>query len=69
MTRTKVSPKYQIVIPKDVRERMGLKVGQEVEVIELDGIIEIVPVRHPRELRGRLKGLDASGLRDHRDRL
>jgi len=68
MARTKVSPKFQIVIPKEIRESMGLKPGEEVEVIELDGIIEIVPVRHPRFLKGSLKGIDPSGIRD-RDRL
>ena len=68
MARTKVSPKFQIVIPKEIRESMDRKPGEEVEVIELDGIIEIVPVRPPRFLKGSLKGIDASGRRD-RDRL
>ncbi len=64
MARTKVSPKYQIVIPKDIRESMSIKPGEEVEVIELDGIIEIVPIKHPGRLKGALKGIDTSGLRD-----
>ena len=68
MARTKVSPNYQIVIPREIREAMNLRPGQEVEIIELEGIIEIVPVRSPRELKGSLKGINASGLRD-RDRL
>jgi len=68
MARTKVSPKYQIVIPREIRESLGLKPGTEVEVIELEGVIEVVPVKPPRLLKGSLKGIDASGLRD-RDRL
>ncbi len=68
MASTKLSSKYQIVIPKQIRESMGLKPGQVFEVMEFDGVIEIVPVRSIKELRGTLKGMDASGLRDKKDR-
>jgi len=43
MARTKVSSKYQVVIPKEVRESMGLKVGQELQVVAKGGMITLVP--------------------------
>jgi len=68
MARTKVSSKYQIVIPREIRASMRIRPGMEVEVIELGGIIEIVPVRPPEELKGTLKRFSLAGLRE-RDRL
>ena len=45
MARTRVSPKYQVVIPKEVRESLGLKVGQELQVVTKSGTITLVPER------------------------
>jgi AbrB family looped-hinge helix DNA binding protein len=59
-----VSPKYQIVIPRAVRESLGIKPGQKLDVFEYDGRLEFVPVRHPREMRGFLSGIDTSIERD-----
>jgi len=64
MPSTKLSSKYQIVIPKKIRESMDLRPGMEVDFIELDGIVAIVKVKALEELRGTLKGIDTSGLRD-----
>jgi len=64
MARSKVSRKFIITIPKEIRKVMGLKPGDEVEIVELDGIIQMVRVRPLLELRGALKGMDISGLRD-----
>jgi len=63
-----VSSKYQIVIPQDVRERIELKPGQKVVVIEKDGVIHLIPQKPIREMRGFIKGIDASQLRDEEDR-
>jgi AbrB family looped-hinge helix DNA binding protein len=60
MTTVKVSPKYQIVIPKEVRDKMGLKPGDLIEVFQFNGRIEFIPSRNARELKGFIKGLDAS---------
>lgn len=56
MDLSTVSPKYQVVIPKQVRERMGLKPGQVLQVMALPGRIELVPKRSVTELRGFLQG-------------
>ena len=56
----KVSSKYQVVIPKEVRESMGLKHGQEVQVVELDGIIHLIPVKNLKQMRGFVQGIDPS---------
>ena len=53
-----VSPKYQVVIPKAVRESLQLRPGQKMQVIEYDGRIEFIPERNINELRGFLKGIN-----------
>jgi AbrB family looped-hinge helix DNA binding protein len=58
MHSVKMSPKYQIVIPKEVRESMNLRPGEEMQVFEFEGRIEVVPVRPIRQMRGRFKGVD-----------
>jgi AbrB family looped-hinge helix DNA binding protein len=58
MNTVTVSPKYQVVIPKAVREALALKPGQRLQVLVFEGRIELVPVRRPEELRGSLVGLD-----------
>jgi len=56
MSTVTVSPKYQIVIPKDVRDRLVMAPGDKIEVIQLEGRIELMPVRTARSLKGFLKG-------------
>jgi AbrB family looped-hinge helix DNA binding protein len=60
MDTVKVSPKYQVVIPKGVREAMGIKPGQEVAVLRYGGRIELIPMTPVREMRGLLRGVDSS---------
>jgi AbrB family looped-hinge helix DNA binding protein len=70
MTQVKLSSKYQIVIPEDVREQLGLKPGQLFEVFALDGqLVVAVPARPISESFGMFPGLDTSDPRDHEDRL
>jgi len=64
-----ISPKFQIVIPKGVRERLRLVPGQQVHVLALHDRIEFIPVRPARELRGMLRGLDTRIERDDEDRV
>lgn len=59
-----VSPKYQVVIPKAVREALHLRPGQKMQVIEYDGRIELIPERDIKELRGFLKGINTEFERE-----
>jgi AbrB family looped-hinge helix DNA binding protein len=63
-----LSPKFQLVIPGRVREKMGLKSGEKLQVISFDDRIELVPVKRMRSTRGFLKGLDPSFTREEDDR-
>ena len=69
MAQTIVSSKYQIVIPKEVRTKLDLEKGQILQVVARNFVITLVPDRPLRELRGYLRGLNASGSRDEEDRL
>jgi len=64
MDTVTISPKFQVVIPRAVRESLGLAAGQKVQVIALDGRIEMIPVRPARKLRGLLRGIDPAVARD-----
>ncbi len=68
MTAVTISPKFQVVIPKVIRENLDLRPGQQVEVIEYDGRVEYVPVRALESMRGFLAGIDTSVPRED-DRL
>lgn len=59
-----VSPKYQVVIPKAIRERLKLKPGQKFQVILYDDRIELVPVRSAKDLRGFLRGIETEVPRE-----
>ncbi len=67
MDTVTISPKFQVVIPKALRDRLKLKAGQQVQAIAYDDRIELVPVRPAKSLRGALKGLDTTVPRE-RDR-
>ena len=58
MTTVTVSPKYQIVIPKEVRQALGIKVGEKLDAIPYRGHIALVPVRSIKNARGFVKGID-----------
>ena len=59
-----VSPKYQVVIPKTIRETLNIRPGQKMQVIEYDGRIELIPERDIKELRGFLKGISTEFKRE-----
>ena len=59
-----VSPKFQVVIPREVREELGIQVGQKIQVIAIDNRVEMIPVRSARSMRGFLKGIDTRVDRD-----
>ena len=55
-----ISPKFQVVIPKAIREELGLLPGQKVQAIVYGERIELIPVRPIREMRGFLKGIETT---------
>ncbi len=69
MARTKVSSKYQVVIPKEVRIRAGVRPGQEFQVIAKGGVIALVPERPLSAMRGFVRGNKTSGFREKKDRV
>ena len=64
MSTVTVSPKFQVVIPKEIREHLALKPGQKLHVMAYGGRIELVPVRAAHELRGFLKGMNTKFERE-----
>ncbi len=64
MTVVKVSPKYQVVIPREIREALGIAPGQKVQALQYGDRIEFIPVRRVREMRGFLEGIDTTVPRD-----
>ena len=68
METVTVSPKFQIVIPKVIREKLGLSSGQKVQAIVYGDRIELIPMRSIKEMRGFLKGIDTT-LEREADRL
>jgi AbrB family looped-hinge helix DNA binding protein len=64
MSTITVSSKYQIVIPRKIREALGIKPGERLHAIEYRGRIELVPVRAMKAARGSLKGISTDVPRD-----
>lgn len=68
METVKVSPKFQVVIPRKVRESLRLRPGQRFRVFLYDNRLEFVPIRPMREMRGFLRGI-STAVRRERDRV
>jgi AbrB family looped-hinge helix DNA binding protein len=64
METVTVSPKYQVVIPKNVRKALGIHAGQKIQVVVYEGRIELVPVTPIQKMRGFAKGIDTSVKRE-----
>jgi len=70
LTQVTVSRKFQIVIPKELREKLKLRPGQKLFIYELDCSLHLGPQRSIRELRGMAKGIRwGENDRDHTERL
>jgi AbrB family looped-hinge helix DNA binding protein len=63
-----VSTKYQVVIPKKVRQALNIRPGQKLQVIEYGNQIVLIPVRSIDEARGSLPGIDTDPQREKEDR-
>jgi AbrB family looped-hinge helix DNA binding protein len=68
MTTVTISPKYQIVIPKDIRNKFHLVPGQKVQIIPFANRIEVIPEKKMSDMRGFLRGIDTTIERES-DRL
>ncbi len=68
MQSVTVSPKYQVVIPKSIRETLQLRPGQKLQIIEYEGRIELIPELDIKQLHGFLKGINVEFKRED-DRL
>ncbi len=64
MTSVTVSPKFQVVIPKAIRESLGIVSGQKIHVLAYRHRIELIPLKPMEEMRGFLKGIDTDIPRD-----
>ena len=60
METVTISPKFQVVIPRRIREQLQLVPGQKVQAIVYDGRIELIPLRPIQEMRGFLAGIDTT---------
>ena len=69
MDTVKVSPKFQVVIPKEIRKDLKLKPGERLVIMEKGGTIHLIPVGKIKELRGFVRGISARGVRDESERL
>jgi len=68
MAHAVISPKFQVVIPKAIRRDIGLESGQIVQIISKGGVITMVPDQPVGRMRGYLKGMKTSALREKKDR-
>lgn len=64
MTAVTVSPKFQIVIPKEIRDALGIVSGQKVQMLTHQNRIELIPLKPMREMKGFLKGIKTDVQRD-----
>lgn len=68
MPHATVSPKYQVVIPKEIRKEVPLVAGQVLQVLAKSGVITLVPDRPLSSLRGSARGMKIEGCREKQDR-
>jgi AbrB family looped-hinge helix DNA binding protein len=64
MDTVTISPKFQVVIPQQIRQALGLRAGEKAHMIKYRDRIEVIPVRDIRKLRGLLKGIDTTVQRE-----
>ena len=64
METVTVSPKFQVVIPREIREALKLTPGQKIQALLYENRIELIPVRPMKRMRGFLKGIDTTVVRE-----
>ena len=68
MSTATLSSKYQLSLPKALREAMQLKPGQQFELIPMGSVIQMVPQTSIKQLRGVARGANPGKYRDRTDR-
>ncbi|ATZ61444.2 MAG: AbrB/MazE/SpoVT family DNA-binding domain-containing protein [Methanosarcinales archaeon Met12] len=68
MDTVTVSPKYQVVIPKKIRERLSIRAGERMVMIDKDNLIHMVKIGAIKDAKGLAKGVTTKSLRDERER-
>jgi len=68
MAKVIVSSKYQIVIPNEIRRALGIRKGQTLSMVNMGGVIELVPDKDIREMRGAFPQVTLDDLRDESER-
>lgn len=64
MQSVKLSPKYQVVIPREIRESLKLRPGYFIQVFEYNGRIEFIPQKDMKSMKGFLRGIDTTVTRE-----
>ena len=64
MKTVTVSPKYQVVIPQELRDSLHIKPGVKVQVLQYENRLELIPVKSIKKMRGFLKGIDTTVKRE-----
>lgn len=69
MPKVKLSSKFQVVIPLEVRKKLDLKPGEEIVMMAKAGVIHLVPLKPIKQMRGFVKGGDTQNIREEEDRI
>ena len=64
MKTVTVSPKYQVVIPRELRDSLHIKPGEKIQMLQYENRLELIPVRSIKKMRGFLKGIDTTVKRE-----
>ena len=65
MTTVTISPKFQVVIPLEVRKLLGISPGEKFQIVPFENRIELIPFKKLKKMRGFLKGIDSSVPREN----
>jgi AbrB family looped-hinge helix DNA binding protein len=68
MNTVTLSPKFQVVIPREIREALKLEPGQKIQALLYENRVELIPVKPMKEMRGFLAGIDTTVPRE-KDRI
>ena len=64
MRTVTVSPKYQVVIPRELRDSLHIRPGEKIQMLQYENRLELIPVRSIKKMRGFLKGIDTTVKRE-----